>query len=148
MYRIFLFAAFLLMLGGCVTNHYVPGINKMHAEAITGVGYAVIAAQSGQSEEEKRLMAAKASKLEAYKSLVEQIYGQYIEVNGLMSSSKVVEESLRSKVEGIIYGAELVSIRPVGGHSYETTLRIGGEAVADLVAGSEAGSQSGAAGGD
>jgi hypothetical protein len=65
---------------------------------------------------------------------VERIYGQYIEVNGLMSSSKVVEESLRSKVEGIIFGAELVSIRPIGGHSYETTLRIGGEEVAHLIA--------------
>ena len=123
-----------MLLAGCVTNHYVPGLNKTRAEAITGIGYAVISAQSGQSEEEKRLMAAKASKLEAYKSLVEQIYGQYIEVNGLMSSSKVVEESLRSKVEGVIYGAELVSVRPIGGHRYETTLRIGGEAVPDFVA--------------
>ena len=104
MFRIFFFASFLLLLIGCVTNHYVPSLDKIHAEPITGIGYAVISAQSGQSEEEKRLMAAKASKLEAYKSLVERIYGQYIEVNGLMSSSKVVEESLRSKVEGIIFG--------------------------------------------
>lgn len=148
MFKIFFFTSFLLLLVGCVTNHYVPSLDKIHAEAITGIGYAVISAQSGQSEEEKRLMAAKASKLEAYKSLVEQIYGQYIEVNGLMSSSKVVEESLRSKVEGIIYGAELVSIRPIGGHSYETTLRIGDKAVADLVAESAGKSHLDSVGGD
>jgi len=148
MFRIFFFSALTMLLTGCVTNHYVPSMNKTRAEAITGIGYAVISAQSGQSEEEKRLMAAKASKLEAYKSLVEQIYGQYIEVNGLMSSSKVVEESLRSKVEGVIYGAELVSVRPIGGHSYETTLRIGGDAVADLLAESEGESQIASAGGD
>ena len=76
------------ILGGCVQN-YAPSIPDGYAQPIYGVGYAVIEVQNGSSVEEKRLMAVKASKLEAYKSLVEQLYGQYVEVSGQMTNSRI-----------------------------------------------------------
>ncbi len=36
------------------------------------------------------------------------------------------------KVEGIIYGAKVVSINPVGDDTYETTLSLDGSIVEDL----------------
>ena len=86
---VFLMTSFVL--GGCVQN-YAPSIPDGYSQPIYGVGYAVIEVQNGSSVEEKRLMAVKASKLEAYKSLVEQLYGQYVEVSGQMTNSRIGEE--------------------------------------------------------
>ncbi|MBA58572.1 MAG: hypothetical protein CMQ40_05300 [Gammaproteobacteria bacterium] len=130
-FRLLLFLG-LALGAGCVQN-YAPTIPDGFAQPIYGVGYAVIEVQNGSSIEEKRLMAVKASKLEAYKSLVEQLYGQYVEVTGQMTNSRIGEEIFRSRVEGIIYGAELVEIKPVGEHSYETTLRLGGSEIDDMI---------------
>jgi hypothetical protein len=90
-----------------------------------GIGYAVINVQPGSSVEEKRLMAINASKLEAYKSLAEQIYGQYLESRGTLSNQKFSDEEITSRVEGLIVGARVLSIKPISNDSYETVLEIG-----------------------
>ena len=41
-------------------------------------------------------------------------------------------ETFRAKVEGVIYGAVLVSITPVGDDTYETTLSLDQQVVRDL----------------
>jgi hypothetical protein len=53
---------------------------------LSAVGYAPIMSQRGESETVKTLMAIKASKLEAYRELAEQVYGQRIEGNQSLSS--------------------------------------------------------------
>jgi|GEM_PF-2953141 hypothetical protein len=114
----------LICTSGCVTQNFPqPALSK--DQKIVGVGYAVINSQPGDSSEEKRLMAIKASKIEAYKSLAEQIYGQYVEARGLLSNSRVSEEQIASRVEGIIYSARLVSIKPISDNSYQTILEVG-----------------------
>jgi hypothetical protein len=44
----------------------------------------------------------------------------------------VTNDTFRTKVEGIIYGARLVSITPVGEDTYETTLSLDRDVVQDL----------------
>jgi hypothetical protein len=44
----------------------------------------------------------------------------------------VLNDTFRTKVEGIIYGAQLVSITPVGEDTYETTLSLDKTVVQDL----------------
>jgi len=114
----------LALISSCVTQNF-PNPEMTRGEKIVGVGYAVIDSQPGESPEEKRLMAIKASKIEAYKSLAEQIYGQYVEARGLLSNSRVNEEQIASRVEGVIYSARLVSIKPISDNSYQTILEIG-----------------------
>ena len=70
-------------------------------------------------------MAIKASKLEAYKSLAEQIYGQYLESRGTLSNLKLSDEEITSRVEGLVVGARVVSIKPISADSYETVLEVG-----------------------
>lgn len=115
----------LVFMSGCVTNQYPYTGPTEVSDRVVGVGYAVINAQPGNSPEEKRLMAIKASKLEAYKSLAEQIYGQYLEARGTLSNLKMGDEELISRVEGLIVGARVVSIKPISTDSYETILEIG-----------------------
>ena len=100
----------LVLMAGCVTNQYPYSASLGVNDRVVGVGYAVINVQPGNSPEEKRLMAIKASKLEAYKSLAEQIYGQYLESRGTLSNLKMGEEELVSRVEGLIVGARVVSL--------------------------------------
>jgi hypothetical protein len=44
----------------------------------------------------------------------------------------VTNDIFRTKVEGVIYGARLVSITPVGEDTYETTLSLDRDVVQDL----------------
>ena len=83
----------ILVVAGCTCN----GVQMPSASSqpIYGIGYAVISSQK-EVLLKKRLMAVKASKLEAYKSLVEQLYGQYIEVQAGMTNS-VVDEGFQVK---------------------------------------------------
>jgi|TARA_B110000467_G_C18238261_1_gene432941 hypothetical protein len=115
----------LLSTSGCVTNQYSNPGQVSSNDRVVGVGYAVINAQEGNSPEEKRLMAIKVSKLEAYRSLAEQLYGQYIESRGTLSNLKMGQEELVSRVEGLIVGARVVSIKPISTDSYQTVMEMG-----------------------
>ena len=131
--RLYLFPLVLFLLVSCVINEISVPTQAFMSERLVGVGYAVINAQPGSTPEEKRLMAIKASKLEAYKSLAEQIYGQYLESRGTLNNLSLGEEQLVSRVEGLIVGARVVSIKPISTDSYETTLEIGWASVNDSI---------------
>lgn len=101
-------------------------------ETLTGTGYAVISVQTHRTAAQQRLMAIRASRLDAYRSLAEQVYGQYLDANTTVADMIVMSDTFRSRVEGVIYGAVLVSITPVGDDTYETTLSLDRGVVEDL----------------
>ena len=101
-------------------------------ETITATGYAVISVQNHKNPAQQRLLAIRASKLEAYRSLTEQVYGQYLDATTTVADMTVMSDTFRAKVEGVIYGATLVSITPVGDDTYETTLSLDQAVVRDL----------------
>jgi hypothetical protein len=77
-------------------------------------------------------MAIRASKLDAYRNLTEQVYGQQLDASSTVADMVVTNDTFRAKVEGVIYGARLVSITPVGDETYETTLSLDRDVVQDL----------------
>jgi hypothetical protein len=101
-------------------------------ETITATGYAVISVQNHRNPAQQRLMAIRAAKLEAYRSLAEQVYGQQLDATTTVADMVVQSDSFRSRVEGVIYGAVLVSITPTGDDTYETTLSLDKAVVQDL----------------
>lgn len=101
-------------------------------EAIVATGYAVVSMQNHKNPSQQRLLAIRASKLDAYRTLTEQVYGQYLDASTTVSDMTVMSDTFRAKVEGVIYGAKLVSITPVGDDTYETTLSLDGGVVRDL----------------
>jgi hypothetical protein len=101
-------------------------------ETLIGTGYAVIPIQNHQLPAQQRLLAIRASKLDAYRSLAEQVYGQYLDANTTVADMTVLSDNFRAKVEGVIYGAVLVSITPVGQDTYETTLSLDKSIVNEL----------------
>ena len=101
-------------------------------ETITATGYAVITVQNSKNPSQQRLMAIRASKLDAYRNLTEQVFGQQVDASSTVADMVVLNDTFRTKVEGIIYGAQLVSITPVGEDTYETTLSLDKTVVQDL----------------
>lgn len=98
---------------------------------LKAVGYAPLSQQPGATEQERMLMAMKASKLEAYRELAEQVYGQRIDANANMQQMLVGNDQLNSSVSGIIRGARVVKTYPVG-DVYATELELDFKQVYDL----------------
>lgn len=115
---------------GAQASMIAPMVEKR--DTLVGTGYAVISVQNHKLPAQQRLMAIRASKLEAYRALTEQVYGQYLDATTTVSDMIVKSDTFRSRVEGVIYGAVLVSITPVGEDTYETTLSLDRSVVNDL----------------
>ena len=135
-------ALFMTALTGCKSinlsmptstkssNLSAPLVEKR--ETLTATGYAVISVQNSKNPAQQRLMAIRASKLDAFRSLTEQVYGQQLDASSTVADMVMVNDTFRTKVEGVVYGAQLVSITPVGEDTYETTLSLDKEVVQDL----------------
>lgn len=99
---------------------------------ITAVGYAPISAQRGDDDSARMLMALKASKLDAYRELTEQVYGQKIDGDQALANLVLTDTSLKSSVEGVIRGARVVKSYPVGEDTYATELELDFKRVHDI----------------
>jgi outer membrane protein FlgP len=108
----------------------LPLIEKR--DTLTATGYAVISVQNHRTPAQQRLLAIRAAKLDAYRSLTEQVYGLRMDATATVADMVVQNDTFRSRVEGVIYGATLVSITPSGDDTYETTLSLDKATVHDL----------------
>ena len=137
-------AALTVLLTGCVSiplsldspkntsdaSMIAPMVEKR--ETLVATGYAVVSVQNHKVPAQQRLLAIRASKLDAYRALTEQVYGQQLDASTTVADMTVMSDTFRAKVEGVIYGAVLVSITPVGEDTYETTLSLDQQVVRDL----------------
>ena len=113
------------------TSLVVPPVVEKRG-TITATGYAVVTVQNHKNPAQQLLMAIRASKLDAYRNLTEQVFGQQLDASSTVADMVVTNDTFRTKVEGVIYGARLVSITPVGEDTYETTLSLDRDVVQDL----------------
>lgn len=99
---------------------------------LNAVGYAPIDAQLGVDLSSKRLQAIKASKLDAYRELAEQVYGQKVDGQQSLANLVLTNNQLQSSVEGVIRGARVIKTYPVGDDTYATELELDMAVVYDL----------------
>ncbi|MBQ4831821.1 LPP20 family lipoprotein [Pseudoalteromonas sp. MMG010] len=134
--RILLFlAVFCLGLTGC-SSIFDKHVQYSYTEPdeypiLKAVGYAPISLQPGANESQKQLMAIKASKLEAYRELTEQVYGQKVSAQTSVAGSIAQNDVLESKVKGLIRGAQIIKTYAVG-DTYATELQLDMKRVHDL----------------
>ncbi|MBT6105809.1 LPP20 family lipoprotein [Porticoccaceae bacterium] len=132
----------LVVIGSIVLTGCATSIEDYNAAVIQGIvdqnnnilatGYAVISAQKSDIPAQQRILSIRASKLDAYRALMEQIYGQYLDANTTIGEMVMKSDTLKARVQGMVYGARLVSINPVGDDTYETTLSLDKNIVNDL----------------
>ncbi|GAL33142.1 flagellar protein FlgP [Vibrio maritimus] len=111
-----IFAALIAMVMiGCTP------ISAMNQNTLTAVGYASISEQTGRNDEEKQVRAMRASKIDAYRELAEQVYGLRVSARADLQDQRLGVESTTGAVDGVIRGAEVVRSYKVG-DSYVTEL--------------------------
>ncbi|WP_100656286.1 LPP20 family lipoprotein [Alteromonas flava] len=135
-FRLIILLGALGLLSGCsslFTKHVEwETIEPDEYPVIRAVGYAPIAAQQASTDSAKMLMAIKASKLEAYRELAEQVYGQRVDGNQSLQNLVLADTQLQSSVEGVIRGARVVKSYPVGDDTYATEMELDFKEVYDI----------------
>ena len=108
-YNYLLFAlSVLLMLSACSFRGDAEGKNAEQEYEFVAVGYAAMAVQQGESDDIKMLNAIKASKLEAYKELAEQVYGVMLRSENSVLKYQLQGDALTSNVSGLVRGARVL----------------------------------------
>ncbi|RZF93003.1 LPP20 family lipoprotein [Pseudoalteromonas sp. N1230-9] len=131
-------------LAACIALSGCSSIFDKHVEytyiepddypVLKAVGYAPISAQPSDNKSQRTLLAIKASKLEAYRELAEQVYGQKISAGTTVQNSIAHNDQLQSKVQGVIKGAQVIKTYAVG-DTYATELQLDMKRVHDLYIG-------------
>jgi hypothetical protein len=96
-------------------------IGAIDQNTLTAVGYASISEQTGRNDEEKQVRAMRASKIDAYRELTEQVYGLRVSARADLQDQRLGVESTTGAVDGVIRGAEVLRAYKVG-DSYVTEL--------------------------
>ena len=91
---------------------------------IAGIGYGAESTFSAYTPGQRRLMAIRASKLDAYRALAEQLYGIKIDSSTAISTLTAKNDSFRARVNAVVRGARIVSITPMADNNYETILEV------------------------
>jgi outer membrane protein FlgP len=124
-----------LFLSGCsqiFDKHieYVP-VKPDAFPLLHAVGMAPISLQPGESDSQKVLLAMRASKLEAYRELAEQVYGQRIDSNNNVRTMVANNDQFSTSVQGVIRGAKVIKTYAVE-DAYITELELDFEQVYHL----------------
>lgn len=107
-------------------------IRPEHFVVLHAVGYAPIEKQLGNSREEKLLQAVRASKIDAYRELAEQLYGHQLSSSTKVRDLVAKDDRIKSRVAGIVRGAKVIKSYSVG-NNYVTELELDTELVYDLM---------------
>ncbi|MEJ6706099.1 MAG: LPP20 family lipoprotein [Porticoccus sp.] len=97
-------------------DYYVP--------TIKAIGFSSIAIQPSKNLNQRRLMAIRAAKLDAYRVLAEQIHGVQLDGQTTVAEAMLTSDVLSSAVRGTIMGAETVKIEPTGSDTYIVELAV------------------------
>ncbi|WP_372766375.1 LPP20 family lipoprotein [Pseudoalteromonas sp.] len=101
---------------------------------LQAIGYAPISLQPGTTSEQKAIMAMKASKLEAYRELAEQVYGQKVDAQTNVQGMVANNDTLKVRVQGVVRGAKVTKSYAVG-DMYATEVELDMKLVHDLYIG-------------
>ncbi|MBE9608614.1 LPP20 family lipoprotein [Chitinilyticum litopenaei] len=91
---------------------------------VTAVGYGTTPTIEGLSPDQRRMMAIRASKLDAYRSLAETVAGLKLTGQSTVNAATLTSDSFRVYVEAYLRGARVVSVTPLPGNGYETVLEL------------------------
>ena len=109
---------------GSVVGSAVVAAPPIKILKLSALGYGNMGTFEGYTPGQKRLMAMRASKLDAYRALAEQLYGVRVTGNSTVSAMISQNDSFRVFVDAYVRGAKVASITPMAEGNYETVLEL------------------------
>lgn len=98
--------------------------HKLEPILIRVTGYSAFESEADAKSEPKRLLAQRASKIDAYRALSERVYGLSIKGQSKVKDFVLKEDQLAIGFESYIRGARVVSINEKKGIGFETVLEL------------------------
>ncbi len=87
-------------------------------------GYSAFESEQDSKSESKRLLAQRASKLDAYRALSERVYGLSVKGQSTVKDFVLKEDSFSVGFDSFVRGARVVSINEKKGIGFETVLEL------------------------
>jgi len=117
------------------TGYHAEAFDKKHQEenvqktlmnpvVVRVTGYGAYEKVEDMTSEPKRLMALRASKLDAYRALAERIYGTGITGTSTVQDFVLKHDGFGTVVDTVIRGARVVSVSEKKGAGFETVLEL------------------------
>ena len=94
------------------------------APFLRAVGMSSVAIQPSKNLNQRRLLAIRAAKIDAYRVLAEQIHGVHLDGQTTVAEAILTSDVLSSAVRGTVLGAETILIEPTGGDTYKVEMTI------------------------
>ena len=115
----------LVFLASCTTHRVTHYARETPDEfpVLRSVGYGIVDVQPGPTRSEKILQAIRASKLDAYRELTEQVYGNAIHADTTYKDNRQASNRMHANVDGLLRGARVVKSYPVD-NMYATELEL------------------------
>lgn len=88
------------------------------------VGYGAMSLDKRRPEAQRRLMAMRAARIDAYRAMAERVYGTVIQGNTTVRDMVVENDRLRTMVETYLHGARVVSSDVMPDGTVETLLEM------------------------
>jgi len=117
----------LLLVGGCnsVYNSEPSQEAQRYDPIVIRVsGYGTYEEPKHAGSQRMRLLAMRASKLDAYRSLVERIYGTVIYGSSSVKGLVLQHDEFKTMVDSVIRGARVMSVSEMKGGGFETVLEV------------------------
>ena len=102
----------------------IAGDPTYFAPTIKAIGFSSVAVQPSKNLNQRRLMAIRAAKLDAFRVLAEQIHGVQLDSETTVQEAMITSDKLSSAVRGTIMGAETVKIEPTDADTYLVELSV------------------------
>jgi outer membrane protein FlgP len=104
--------------------------NALRPAPLIGRGFAQVAAQPGQTLNQRRLLAMRAARMEALRDLTEQVHGLRLRSDSLLRDAVLRDDTVAAQVQGTLRGARTTAIEPRGEDGYVVTLELDTDTVA------------------
>ena len=126
-------------LSGCsstsITRNFTytdTGVNKpAEFPVLRARGYSVISTQPGRTCAEREIQAMRASKMEAYRELNEQVNGMYIKTRTTLNNTRQNVDAVQTEVEGFLKGARVIRQFPLD-NTYVTEVELDTRVLYDM----------------